>query len=513
MSFAATSIGTPIVIRLAASDNVVVAREPLAAGAEIGEGDIRCLTSVPRGHKIATAPIATGQPVYKYGQIIGSALADIAPGEHVHVQNLGMSAFERAFDWGADLRIPEPLAVGEQRFFQGYRRSSGLVGTRNYIGIVTSVNCSGSVARFIAEAARRENLLANYPEIDGILPIVHGTGCGMAGHGEGFDTLMRTIKGYAAHPNFGGILILGLGCEVLQVGRLADNAEASNLVRTLTIQGQGGTRRSIESGLAALREMLPEVAKARRESVPASELTLGLQCGGSDGYSGITANPALGVAADLLVRQGGRVLLSETPEIYGAEHLLAQRAVSREVSQKLADRIKWWEEYSHLHGGGLDNNPSPGNKMGGLTTILEKSLGAAAKGGMSPLADVWLYGERRETRGLIFMDSPGFDPCSATGQVASGANIICFTTGRGSVYGCKPVPSVKMSTNTPLYEKMGEDMDLNCGDIADGLSTIEQKGNEIFDLLLETASGRRSRSEEFGFGDVEFVPWQIGATF
>jgi altronate hydrolase/galactarate dehydratase len=395
----------------------------------------------------------------------------------------------------------------------GYHRADGSVGTRNYLGILTSVNCSGSVARFIAEAAERSGLLDDFPGIDGVVPIAHGSGCGMAGKGEGYDTLFRTLAGYARNPNFGGILLVGLGCEVMQIPDLigAGRMRADGNFRHMTIQQTGGTRRTIERGLAVLREMAEVASRATRAPAPASRLVVGLQCGGSDGYSGITANPALGHASDLLVAQGGTTILSETPEIYGAEHLLTRRAVSREVGERLVERIRWWEDYTARNGGEMDNNPSPGNKRGGLTTILEKSLGAVAKGGTAPLSGVYRFAEPITTPGFVFMDSPGYDPCSVTGQIASGATLIAFTTGRGSVSGYKPVPCIKLATNSEMYARMTEDMDIDCGDIVTEGVSVETKGREIFELFLRVASGERTKSEQLGFGGVEFVPWQIGA--
>jgi altronate hydrolase len=406
----------------------------------------------------------------------------------------------------------EFLTGAQQATFQGYRRSNGKVGTRNYIGILTSVNCSATVAKFMAQAINNSGVLDDYPEIDGIIPFVHGTGCAMDNQGEGYQILKRTQWGYTANPNLGAALLVGLGCEVFQIERMKQSygMTETDTFRTMTIQEIGGTAKMIEWGVEKIKEMLPIAAKARRETIPASELTLALQCGGSDGYSGITANPALGVAADILVRNGGTAILSETPEIYGAEHLLTRRAVNREVGEKLIQRIKWWEDYTHRNGGEMNNNPSPGNKAGGLTTILEKSLGAAAKGGTSPLTAVYEYAEPVNEKGFVFMDTPGFDPVSATGQVAGGANILAFTTGRGSAYGCKPVPSIKLATNSELYGRMTDDMDVNCGDIVEGVS-IEDKGQEIFDLMLRVASGEQTKSEKLGYGDNEFVPWQVGA--
>jgi altronate hydrolase len=368
------------------------------------------------------------------------------------------------------------------------------------------------VARYVAREVEKSGMLADYPNVDGVIALVHGAGCGMASKGEGFDVLARTQWGYAANPNMGGVVMIGLGCEVFQIGRMKDERglKESDLFNTLTIQATGGTRKSIEAGLERVKAMLPLLNAAKRETLPASELVLALQCGGSDGYSGITANPALGAAVDILVGNGGTAILSETSELYGAEHLLTRRAATPAVGQKIVDLIHWWEDYAARNGGELNNNPSPGNKAGGLTTILEKSLGAAAKGGTTVLNAVYRYAEPVTAKGFVFMDTPGYDPVSATGQVAGGANVIAFTTGRGSAFGCKPTPSIKLATNSDMYRRMEEDMDINCGDVLDGV-TIEQKGREIFDKILAVASGERSKSEALGYGDAEFVPWQIGA--
>jgi altronate hydrolase len=497
------------VVRLHPHDNVVVATARIAKGAQIAGEGIHSQDSIPMGHKVATQLIPAGAIVRKYGQVIGVATTDIAPGAHVHVHNIAVSS----------LRAVAGVANGQwtrdekPRTFKGYRRKDGRVGVRNYIGVLTSVNCSATVARLIAEAAEKSGLLHGHDNIDGIVPITHASGCGMAGAGEGFDILRRTLWGTATNPNFGAILLVGLGCEVLQIDRLSSElglAEGRAL-HTFTIQEVGGTRRAIAQGLDHLRAMLPELSQVRREPVPASELVLGLQCGGSDAWSGVTSNPALGNVSDRLVALGATVILSETPEIYGAEHLLLARSRSPEVSEKLNARLKWWEQYTAKHGVEMDNNPSPGNKAGGLSTILEKSLGAVAKGGTSPLNDVIEYATPLRSRGLVFMDSPGFDPCSATGQVASGATMIAFTTGRGSAYGCKPSPSIKLSSNTAIYNRMSDDIDVDCGTIAKGGSSVEEKGAEVLDCLLDVASGKKSKSEELGYGGLEFVPWQIGA--
>ncbi|MBV9246199.1 MAG: altronate dehydratase [Methylobacteriaceae bacterium] len=504
-------MSNPRTLRLHVEDNVIVSVDPIEAGSA-PEGVV-AKSRVPKGHKMATAGITKGQPIMKFGQIIGFASRDIAPGEWVHEHNVEMHDFARDYRIGEDARPLANMAPDAPATFQGFRRANGKTGTRNYVAILTSVNCSASVARFMAKEVERSGILDDYPNVDGVIALVHGTGCGIAAKGEGFEALKRTQWGYASNPNIAGVLLVGLGCEVFQIGRMKQEYSLveSESFRTMTIQDTGGTKKTVEAGVARLREMLPAADAAQRETVPASELVLALQCGGSDGYSGITANPALGAAADLLVRHGGTAILSETPEIYGAEHLLTRRAASREIGEKLVGMIRWWEDYTARNGGEMNNNPSPGNKAGGLTTILEKSLGAAAKGGTSTLSGVYHYAEPVTAKGFVFMDTPGYDPVSATGQVAGGANILAFTTGRGSAYGCKPTPSIKLATNSEIYRRMIDDMDINCGDVLDGVS-IEQKGREIFDKILQVASGEHSKSEALGYGDAEFVPWQIGAT-
>ncbi|MCR4283340.1 MAG: altronate dehydratase family protein [Bauldia sp.] len=502
---------TPRILRLHPDDNVIVSIDPILPGA-VAEG-VTAIARVPKGHKMATRAIAEGQPVIKFGQIIGFATVAIRPGEHIHTHNCGVHDFARDYHFAEAAELERVLPVAERRIFDGYRRKNGKVGTRNYIGILTSVNCSASVARFIADEFNRSGILQDYPHIDGVVPFVQGSGCGMAGKGsEGFEVMQRTEWGYATHPNIAGALMVGLGCEVMQIPDLVHEygLKENEMFRTMTIQATGGTRKTVARGIAMIKEMLPAANAVRREAVPVSEIMLALQCGGSDGYSGITANPALGRAADLLVEQGGTAVLCETPEIYGAEHLLTRRAATREIGEKLVRIIRWWEDYTARNKGEMNNNPSPGNKAGGLTTILEKSLGAAAKGGTTTLRGVYHYAEPIATRGFVFMDSPGYDPVGVTGQVASGCNVIAFTTGRGSAFGFKPAPSIKLATNSDTYQRQTEDMDINCGDILDGV-TIEAKGAEIFEEVIAVASGKRSKSEELGYGDNEFVPWQIGA--
>ena len=490
-------------IRLSTDDNVVTAISQLAAG----ENGAR--TQIPRGHKMAAEAIAKGAPVRKYAQVIGYATEDIAAGDHVHTHNVEFRNVDTEYEFGTNLRPP---AREEPDTFLGYRRSNGKVGTRNYIAVLSSVNCSATAARMIADHFTPERL-ADYPNVNGVAAFHHGTGCAMATNSEGFEALQRVMWGYARNPNVGGVLMAGLGCETNQIKWLVEamGITPGPLFQTMNIQDVGGLRKAVELGIRKVEEMLPLVNEARRTECPASELTVALQCGGSDAWSGITANPALGYAVDMLVAQGGTGVLAETPEIYGAEHLLTARAKSREVGEMLIERIRWWEDYTARNGGSMDNNPSPGNKKGGLTTILEKSLGAAAKGGTTPLTGVYRYAESVTEKGFTFMDSPGYDPASVTGQIASGCNIVAFTTGRGSAFGAKPSPSIKIATNSDMFERLTEDMDVNAGRILSDGASVEEVGRETFQLLLDVASGKKSKSEAQGLGDYEFVPWQIGA--
>jgi altronate hydrolase len=503
-----------LTIRLHPADDVVIARQQLVGGTKLLDENVAVVGLVPPGHKVATRAITVGEPVRRYNQIIGFASRVIGPGEHVHLHNLAMGDFARDYAIGVDTR---PTAyIQPAATFQGIVRrdgpNAGKVATRNYIGILSTVNCSATVARGIADHFNAERL-AQFPNVDGVVALTHGSGCGMDTRGEGMQILRRTLGGYAKHANFAGVLIVGLGCEANQISALlgAQALTEGPLLRTFSIQDTGGTAKTIAHGVGMIGEMLPHANDVTREPVPASHITVGLQCGGSDGYSGITANPALGAAVDLLVRHGGTAILSETPEIYGAEHLLTRRAVSRDVGEKLVSRIRWWEDYTTREKGEMNNNPSPGNKAGGLTTILEKSLGAVAKGGTTYLVEVYEYAEPVTAKGFVYMDTPGYDPVSATGQVAGGANMIVFTTGRGSAYGCAPSPSLKLSTNTALWVRQEEDIDLNCGEIVDGGATVPELGERLFRLMLDTASGAKSKSEVHGYGQSEFVPWYVGA--
>ena len=502
-------------IRLHPNDDVVIARQQLMSGATVENIAVRGL--IPPGHKIATRAIASGEPVRRYNQIIGFASQAIAAGEHIHVHNLNLGDnkgdFARDYAFCADVKPAAPLLHAE---FMGHVRADGRVATRNYIGILSSVNCSATVARAIADHFSRTtnpSALAAFPNVDGVVALTHGSGCGMDTEGLGMQVLERTMAGYATHPNFGAVLAIGLGCEANQLKSWLSHSglNEGKTLQTFNIQDSGGTAKTVAKGIAMVKAMLPDINLSKRQACSAAHLTVGLQCGGSDGYSGISANPALGAAVDLLVAHGGTAILSETPEIYGAEHLLTRRAVSRAVGEKLVQRIRWWEHYTAMHSGEMNNNPSPGNKAGGLTTILEKSLGAVAKGGTTNLQAVYEYAEKVDVHGFVYMDTPGYDPVSATGQVAGGANLICFTTGRGSAYGCAPSPSLKLATNSALWEKQSDDIDINCGVIVDGNTSVQAMGQVIFERILSCASGESSKSELHGYGQNEFVPWQLGA--
>ena len=502
------------VIRIHPADDVVIARHQLLGGTRLAQEGVTVSGLVPPGHKVAVRAIAPGQPVRRYNQIIGTAKVAIQPGQHVHTHNLEFSHFAR--DYAVGQGAQSTVYVDAPATFQGIRRADGRIATRNYVGVLTSVNCSATVARAIADHFRRDihpEALAAFPNVDGVVALTHGGGCATASDGEPLQLLRRTLGGYARHPNFAAILVVGLGCETNQIAGLMEQEglRSGTALHTFNIQETGGTRKTVAHGVELITWLLEEANKVKREPVSASHITVGLQCGGSDGYSGISANPALGAAVDRLVRHGGTAILSETPEIYGGEHLLTRRAVSSGVADKLLARIRWWEQHCERMDAEMDNNPSSGNKAGGLTTILEKSLGAIAKSGTTNLVDVYEYADPVTAKGLVFMDTPGYDPVSATGQVAGGANLICFTTGRGSAYGCAPSPSLKLSTNTELWRKQEDDIDINCGEVIDGTASIDDMGERIFRLMLQTASGTRTKSEVHGYGQNEFVPWQLGA--
>ncbi len=512
-------------VHLRPQDNVAVARKPIPVGTTFAfdGGTFALPKGIGMGHKFAVVAIKEGDPIHKYGQIIGFAGRNVAVGEHIHTHNVTAGAFERDYAYAS--QVPPPLPPpAEYRTFMGYDRGPGKAahqryGTRNYLAVISTVNCSASTSKYIADRVRSLGLLKDYPNVDGVIAIVHRQGCGMQFDGPDHLQLNRTLAGFARHPNVAAYLLVGLGCEIVQTSHLIEN-EKLNVLQldgkkgtplALSIQECGGIGKTVEAGVQALAEMLPRVNDVRRVQLPAKHLILGTNCGGSDGNSGVTANPALGVASDMMVQQGGTSVLGETPEIYGAEHILTRRAVSKEVGEKLVERIKWWEWYAGMFGAEINNNPSPGNKAGGLTTIYEKSLGAIAKAGGTAMVDVYQYAEPVTAKGFVVMDTPGYDPVSMTGIVAGGANVCVFTTGRGSVFGCKPAPCVKVATNTPLYTHMIGDMDIDAGKILDGVS-VEAVGMEIFEKVLSVASGEQTKSELNGVGEEEFAPWSIGPT-
>ncbi|HXF10609.1 MAG TPA: altronate dehydratase family protein, partial [Desulfuromonadaceae bacterium] len=507
-------------LRLRADDDVAVVKRLIQPGTELCNGALHLTASrkIPPGHKIALTEIPEGAAVKKYGQVIGFASGNISPGDHVHTHNVVMKDFARDYQFCVDARPIDYYPPEQMRYFQGYARPGGHVGTRNYVAVISSVNCSASVSHYVKDRFKTEEFKRDFPNVDGVVAFTHKSGCATQ-PGEPTQLLQRVLAGIARHPNITGYVMIGLGCEVNQVQFIRKDFQLDQLrpgetaPTFMTIQNTGGVRKSVDAAAAAVAKLLPIVNDVRRTPQPISKLVLAENCGGSDGNSGITANPALGVASDELVRYGGTSVLAETPEIYGAEHLLTRRAVSREVGEKLVELIRWWENHARQHNATIDNNPSFGNREGGLTTIYEKSLGAVAKGGQSPLAAVYKYGEPIGTPGLGFMDTPGFDPVSMTGLVVGGCNIGVFTTGRGSVYGCKPSPCIKVATNTPLFNWMNEDMDLNAGTILDGTETVDQVGRRIFEKIIEVASGEKTKSELAGIGDEEFAPWLLGPTF
>ena len=517
---------TNYAVHLRPQDNIAVAAKLIPGGVDLTFDGASFVVpeTIKMGHKFAVVPIKEGDPIYKFGQIIGFASQPVPMGGHVHVHNVKVTKFERDYAYGADLPQPMP-APDEYRTWMGYDRGPTKpehqrYGTRNTIAIISTVNCSASTSKYIAERIRAMGVLKDFPNVDAVVPIVHKQGCGHQYEGPDHKQLERTLAGFANHPNVAGYILIGLGCEIVQAQHLIDGENLGTIQlggttkkapTVLTIQECGGIGKTTDAGVKAIIEMLPRMNDIKRVQLPAKHILLGTNCGGSDGNSGITANPALGVASDLVIQQGGTSILAETPEIYGAEHILTRRAVSQAVGEKLVERIKWWEWYTGVFGAEINNNPSPGNKEGGLTTIYEKSLGAIAKAGSTAMVDVVQYAEPVKSKGFVVMDTPGYDPVSMTGVVAGGANVCVFTTGRGSVYGCKPAPCIKVATNTPMFTRMESDMDVNAGVILDGVP-VETVGKQIFDMILDTASGRKTKSEIHGVGEEEFAPWQIGPT-
>lgn len=509
-------------IRLDRSDNVVVATSELSRDdvIDLGQGNIHPRTSIAPGHKIAISAIATGEMIVKYGQPIGIATMEIEPGDHVHTHNL---ADHHLISNDLSGLSPPTAPAALKHSFQGFHRPDGRVGTRNYVAVLSTVNCSASVCHKLVERFD-EDRMRRWPNVDGVFAATHTTGCAMEYNGIKHQMLGRVLSGFSDHPNVGGCLVVGLGCEQTTPGYLAQHhgivslyaPDGTRLTRDngipmLTMQTEGGTRATIDKAEALLEEILDRTNQFERAPADAKHLQLAVECGGSDGYSGLTANPAVGVVSDRVVACGGTSVISETTELYGAEHLLVARSRTAEIAKKLLERIEWWKEYVAMYGGQIDNNPSMGNKAGGLSTITEKSLGAVSKSGSTALEAVYEYAERVDKPGLVVMDSPGFDPASVTGKVAGGANLVMFTTGRGSCFGCKPTPVIKIATNTAMFEHLQEDMDLNAGVVLDG-EDLQSVGDHFFEYALRVASGEKTSSEELGIGDHEFVPWTVGPT-
>lgn len=492
-----------IAIQLDPRDNVAIAKTEIARETILQtlNGDpVTIRTSIPVGHKFALHKIDSGATVLRYGQPIGIATQTILPGDWVHTHNLvaGEIATTRAYRV-VETSQPEPA----RRTFLGYRRADGRAGTRNYIAVIASVNCAASAAIQIARAF--ENRLGDFPNVDGVIPIVHSAGCSDVLGSLSHRHVQRTLANIARNPNIGAAIAVGLGCEENQIATCFDLTQMLGLV----IQEQGGFRKTVDAGIRAVEELLPRVNACERTPQPISALTIALQCGGSDSWSGVTANPLVGLTMDKIIAQGGTAVLAETPEIFGAEALLLNRVASAAVAEKLIARLDWWNEQARLLGFSVDNNPTPGNKAGGLTTILEKSLGAVAKGGNTPLMAVYEYAEKIDAHGLVFMDTPGNDPNSITGELAGGCNLIVFTTGRGSVYGSHIAPCIKVASNSQLFARMNDDMDFNAGKFLEG-TPIETAAEELLEQILAVASGTRTKSEQHGTTEAEFVIWHPG---
>lgn len=495
-----------LAIQLHPRDNVAIAKQDIPARTTIIMPDHNALKigeSIPEGHKFALCAIAAGEPVLRYGYRIGMATEPIAPGAWVHTHNLAVGDIAREYAWTV---VENPLPQPARHTFLGFRRPDGRVGTRNYIAVIATSNCSAHVTTQIARAFTPERLAA-YPNIDGVIPIIHHSGCCVPIGGASYVFLQRALANIARNPNIGAYVVVGLGCEGNQVDKCFD---VKQLDAAFVIQEQGGFRKTVAAAVQVIEQLLPRVNACHRTPQPISELNIALECGGSDSWSGVTANPLVGLVADAVVKQGGMAVLAETPEIFGAEHLLSHRVVSAEVGRKFAERFAWWNEQARLYGFSMDNNPSPGNKAGGLTTIFEKSLGAVAKGGSTPLTAVYEYTEFVTSKGLVFMDTPGYDPTATTGQLAGGCNLLIFTTGRGSLFGSNIVPCVKVASNSALYKRMSDDMDFNAGRVLEDVP-MQTAADELLHLVIAVASGQRTKTEQKGLPECEFVPWHLGA--
>ena len=485
-------------IQVSPRDNVAVAKRALARGDRVvlPDGDsVAIRGTVTPGHRFATRPIPASELVLQYGQPIGTSKG-MAVGDPISHDNMGDEVpFDRELP--ADLHHPETelLPEGERACFAGFRRPDGRVGTRNWVLIVPTSMCASHEAAQIATVAEftlwsREK----FPHVDGVVALPHNKGCGSS-EGSNLEVMLRTLANYAGHPNVGAVLFMDLGCEKTNLELLRSYlGDRGGLgwdkpVAWLGIQEAGGTQAAIQRGLAAIEGMLPEANATAREECSAADLVLGVKCGGSDGFSGLSANPALGHCSDLVVRSGGTVLITEIPEFCGAEHLFARRARNAEVGRQVFEAVDWYADYASKFGTVLAENPSPGNVAGGLLNITIKSLGAMAKAGTTRVEGVTGYAEPPRGRGLHLMQGPGYDQESTPGLVGAGCNAVIFTTGRGTTIGNAIAPVIKLASNTPVFQRMGDDLDLNAGTIIDGTETIPEVGQRVFDHLVELASG------------------------
>lgn len=493
-------MSSPTTLRIDPRDDVAVALQPLAPG-DVVTGGVVVTSPVPAGHKVALRAIDAGRPVHKYGWPIGHSLAPIAAGEHVHSHNLATSLEGlEAYAFHSAAAEAEPATPNGQTF-QGYRRRSGRVATRNEIWILCTVGCvARTTERIAAEADRRFQ-----GRVDGVYALTHPFGCSQLG--EDLAATRTMIGALASHPNAGGVLIIGLGCESNQLGPLLEAAPGLDPERLRAFSAQASDD-EIEDGLRAVEELVLVAEQDRREVCPVSDLVIGLKCGGSDGFSGLTANPLVGRVADRVCAAGGSAILTEIPEIFGAERLLMARAADEAVFNGIADIVNDFKSYFLGHGEAVHENPSPGNVVGGITTLEEKSLGAVQKGGRGPVRSVLRYGEQVNSPGLSLLEAPGNDAVSSTALAAAGATVILFTTGRGTPLGF-PAPTLKLATNSSLAERKPRWIDFDAGPILAGQS-LDEAADALMSLVIDTASGRHTRAEENG--EREIALWKRGVT-
>ncbi|WP_148255141.1 galactarate dehydratase [Aidingimonas lacisalsi] len=490
------------IIKVHDSDNVaiVIGQGGVNAGTELQAGLI-AVADIPQGHKVALSDIPSGAEVIRYSEIIGTATETIPLGGHVNEHNIALRQPPALHELESATREYGPPERLEGYTFQGYRNADGSVGTKNVLGITTSVQCVAGTVEHVVKRIKAE-LLPKYPNVDDVVGLTHTYGCGVAINAPAAIIPIRTLKNITLNPNFGGeVMVIGLGCEKLQPSTLVSeqpvkmydsSEEASATGNILSLQDEQfvGFAEMVAGIMAMAEQHLAKLNQRRREPCPVSELVVGTQCGGSDAFSGVTANPAVGFAADLIVRAGGTVMFSEVTEVRDAIHLLSPRVVDKGVGEKLVQEMQWYDDYLAQGQADRSANPSPGNKSGGLSNVIEKALGSIAKSGTSPIVDVLGPGERISKRGLNFVATPASDFICGTLQLAAGMNMHVFTTGRGTPYGLSMVPVIKVGTNTTLSRRWHDLIDLDAGRIASGEATIETMGWELFHLILEIASGR-----------------------